>query len=1044
MSAASAWVRYGHTVNVPASDAPRAGNSGRLGSTLRDNERDQARARHGAPGGERATPVAREASERIPALRFPWLATLIAIAAILAASHFSFSRLRAQVRSGTFDELDAVARLKAEEMASWRDERLSDARSIAAHPLVARALHRLDADRADEVARHDLRAWCESRMLDGEYEAVTLFAAGGDRLVEVGPRAGDVGAPQVEALLRDPRVSLSDFHVDHSKGDVHADLLAPIFLDDGRRRNLTGVAALRIDPKRHVLPLVLSWRGVARGPSVALAQVRGTDVILLTGAGGGGDGTAARLHYDLGSRELELRVARRETAVLETTDGRRRVLAAVRAVPGTTWSLVVDVDYGPMLATFRERLSWGIGFTLALIGLVLSSATLWWRRQVENVRRREHEAELKRHVLARHLELLSRHANDILVLTDTDGRIVEVNERAGNAYGCSRQDLTSKDVLELIAIDARADVERRLRRVAAGEAQVFETQHRRVEGGVFPVEVNAHLIEVEGRSYIQSVVRDITERKTAELVLQESEAKFRAAFFQSAVGTILLDHTGRFLEVNGCLTGMLGYSAEELREKTFHDLMHGDDLAGAVADFSRLVEGERDHNDSERRCIRKDGGSMHARYSVSAIRDGRARFKYAIALVEDVTERVRAEAELRESEERLRLALGATADGIWDWDVAHDRLHVSPRLAEMMGYESGEITSMQAALRVLHADERERLLDELAAARRGKERCVDTEHRLLAKSGEWRWVHHRLEVVALGPDGHALRMVGALSDITDQKALQSQLVLADRMAAVGTLAAGVAHEINTPLAYLISNLDFARSSLASLTSLESGAPDQGATLAKGRDALADASEGAERVRVIVRDLKAFSRGGEERQPLDVRDVLQSALHLAHAAIRQRARLVQDLAPVPLVVANASRLGQVFLNLLVNAAQALPEDGAAQNVVRVVTRVDARGRVLVEVSDTGCGIPAELLSRIFDPFFTTKPAGVGTGLGLGICHRIVSDLGGTIDVESTVARGTLFRVRLPPGPAPSSAVVPEPGSLPEQLTARADPTAERRT
>jgi len=108
--------------------------------------------RHGAPEGERATPVAREDSERIPALRIPWLATLIAIAAILAASHFSFSRLRAQVRSGTFDELDAVARLKAEEMASWRDERLSDARSIAAHPLVARALHRLDADRA----RHSL------------------------------------------------------------------------------------------------------------------------------------------------------------------------------------------------------------------------------------------------------------------------------------------------------------------------------------------------------------------------------------------------------------------------------------------------------------------------------------------------------------------------------------------------------------------------------------------------------------------------------------------------------------------------------------------------------------------------------------------------------------------------------------------------------------------------------------------------------------------------------------------------------------------------
>ena len=164
----------------------------------------------------------------------------------------------------------------------------------------------------------------------------------------------------------------------------------------------------------------------------------------------------------------------------------------------------------------------------------------------------------------------------------------------------------------------------------------------------------------------------------------------------------------------------------------------------------------------------------------------------------------------------------------------------------------------------------------------------------------------------------------------------------------------------------------------------------------------------------MRDLKVFGRGNEDaRGPVVLRRVLDSSINIAWNEIRHRARLVKDFGDVPLIEGNESRLGQVFLNLLLNAAQAIPEGEAERNEIRVSTATDGDGRVIIEVRDTGAGIAPEILSRIFEPFFTTKPDGVGTGLGLWICRGILSDLGGTIAVESRLGHGSTFRVTLPP-------------------------------
>ncbi|HVO31302.1 MAG TPA: ATP-binding protein, partial [bacterium] len=261
----------------------------------------------------------------------------------------------------------------------------------------------------------------------------------------------------------------------------------------------------------------------------------------------------------------------------------------------------------------------------------------------------------------------------------------------------------------------------------------------------------------------------------------------------------------------------------------------------------------------------------------------------------------------------------------------------------------------------------------------------------------------------------------------DSRRLQEQLLVSDRMASVGTLAAGVAHEINNPLAVVIANVECAVREMAMLVdSLRATAAGESGSAAEAslasriaseaqeiQEPIRDAREAAERVRQIVRDLKIFSRTDEQKRgAVDVKHVLESALRMTWNEIRHRAEVVREYSDVPFVEGNEARLGQVFLNLLMNSAQAIPDGRADHNRIRIATRLESPGRVLIEVEDTGSGIPEDVIARMYDPFFTTKPVGVGTGLGLAVSHRIITALGGEISCESTVGKGTRFRIVLP--------------------------------
>lgn len=372
--------------------------------------------------------------------------------------------------------------------------------------------------------------------------------------------------------------------------------------------------------------------------------------------------------------------------------------------------------------------------------------------------------------------------------------------------------------------------------------------------------------------------------------------------------------------------------------------------------------------------------------------------------------KVRVTEALAQSEEKLR----ATVTGIREAVITLDADHVvrlwNHGAEQLYGWSAPEAIGRSVREFMIFANASEgptAAFGPLTADGRGEVE-FDARHR----SG--RVVHVDMSVAPLRDgSGKVTGYVSVHRDVTERKDLQAKLAVAERMASIGMLAAGVAHEINNPLAYTLSNITFASEGLRTVLHDLGPAATQSAHVAEALAALVEAQEGGERVRVIVRDLKTFARGDDSLATrVDIHRVLESSLNLAANEVKHRAQVLRDFGAVPPVNASESRLAQVFLNLIVNAAQAIREGDAAANQIRVRTRVAPSGQVQVEISDTGSGMSPEVRARIFDPFFTTKAVGVGTGLGLSICHGIVSALGGEIQVESQLGVGTTMRVLLP--------------------------------
>ncbi|ATB35043.1 PAS domain-containing sensor histidine kinase [Cystobacter fuscus] len=481
--------------------------------------------------------------------------------------------------------------------------------------------------------------------------------------------------------------------------------------------------------------------------------------------------------------------------------------------------------------------------------------------------------------------------------------------------------------------------------------------------------------------------------------LQESQERIRSLLDSTAEALFGLDLEGRCTFCNRAALRLSGHEhADALLGRSLHSIIHpGRELSGDCRVCESFREEGALHGDDEVLPHPRDG-EVPVEYWSHPVTRGGERVGSVVTFV-DIRERMRAESTRRRMEEGFRTLIEHSPDAIF-LHRAGTLLFANRAAATLLGHASPE------SLRGLPVSELV-LPGEQTALTVTSQAGLPREARFRRPDG--RQAVGEVMTVSLLFEG--LSTVACITrDVTERRQVQEHILATERMVSLGTLAAGVAHEINNPLAYLLSNLHFVDTELRGMAEhVPELSGEQGQEI---QQALHEAIDGGNRVRDIVRDLKTFSRGGNDlRSPVDIHTVLDSCANMARSEIRHRARLVKNYGTVPRVFANDSRLGQLFLHLLVNAAQAIPHGNAHRNEIRVTTRYE-EGQVTVEIQDTGVGIPPEHLTRLFDPFFTTKPAGVGTGLGLSICHGIVTAQGGRISVESHPNQGSTFRVVLP--------------------------------
>src|SRR5215472_8881235 len=602
--------------------------------------------------------------------------------------------------------------------------------------------------------------------------------------------------------------------------------------------------------------------------------------------------------------------------------------------------------------------------------------------------------------------------DDILMAVTTDGKIRAVNRSFADLVDTPFQQIIGRPLAEFIQAGTEQEEEllnRTLprfmeRRHWTGVVQV------RLKNRVAPFYFDcvAHaMMRGDAINGITVLARDVS-------ALRRNETRFTELFQTLQEGIYITTPEGNILDANPALVRMLGYSSkEELLQRKVPEIFLDPAERKTLVD---QIEREPMIQGREITLQRKDGTSIVCLNTAAAVRDKAGKVvRYQGALM-DITERREIERRLRQQQEFARRLVDNFPDLILVLDSQSHYTFISPRCEEVLGYRLDETQDMTFGGRT-HSEDLPAALAVYKDIIAGKQNFASLEIRVRHKQGDWRRIRFNFSPLA-DEKGNIEGVVLSGRDITDLKRLEEQLIQAEKLAAMGQMLAGVAHELNNPLTAVLGVTELLR--------------ERAGTDESFKRQLELTHRQARRAARIVQNLLEFSRpASPQKKLLDINNLIERTLQLHEHSLR-RNNVEVDFHPqsgLPEVVGDANQLIQVFLNLVTNAEQAIREVRDSGRLQIRPSRVGSR--LAVTFQDDGVGIRPEALPRIFDPFYTTKRPGGGTGLGLSICMSIVREHGGVIEAEALPAGGSAFTVSLPVAPAKQDAVpIPrEPGATP---------------
>ncbi|GFO68343.1 hypothetical protein GMLC_19220 [Geomonas limicola] len=530
------------------------------------------------------------------------------------------------------------------------------------------------------------------------------------------------------------------------------------------------------------------------------------------------------------------------------------------------------------------------------------------------------------------------------------------------------------------------------------------------------------------------MLRQWRSNQKANQEIAEHKAMLQQIMDTASVAIFQVDLQGRILHANRQMADMFGCSSGELTGSTYVELIHPSEREIGRQKMVALLRSAIPSVDLERFYWRKDGSVFWGHLVGRRFYDLHGQEQGLIGVISDVSQRKQAEDALRQSENQLAMVLRGSQLGLWDWNIATGEVKRNERWAAMLGYTMEEIRfTVENWDTLIHPEDRAEVWRSINDHLAGKTPLHAAEYRMRCKDGQWIWIRDRAMIVEYGPDGAPLRMCGTHEDISDRKALEAkqqelgrQLLHAQKLESLGVLAGGIAHDFNNILMAILGNADLALMRIAK----ESPVAEN----------LRRIEQSALRAADLARQMLAYSGKGKFLvESIDLGRVLEEMLHMLKVSISKKAALrFNRQEHLPPIEADVTQVRQVIMNLVINASEAL---GEGDGIISVSTGslecaegylagawpsdpAPAGLYVYLEVTDNGCGMDQETLSRVFDPFFTTKFT--GRGLGMAAVLGIVRGHKGSIKVSSEPGRGTTFRILFPASRRPDRSVDARPG------------------